>query len=136
MATASELYLFHVTEEKADGTTSSTWMANSSEGSGLAQRNVPSTKWFTYFTKEQATELKKLLDKKAKLQEKDYKVKVTYKVMSLKSAVNYYCKRMKELMDTRQPAGTGTFNLTKRSVDSDIARLEKLALGHTIPIHI
>lgn len=122
---ASDLYLFYVTTEKADGTKVSTWMANSSDGGGYTCNNTPSTKFFRYYTKEQANEIKKSLDRLEKLSPwGGDKTKTTYKVMSLKAAVNHTIKRMKELMDTRILANASDVCLTKSQINTRIRKAE------------
>lgn len=121
----SDLYLLYVTTEKADGTKTSTWMANPSEGSGYILNSTPSTKYFRYYTKKQATEIKKSLDKLEKLSPfGGDNTKTTYKVMSLKAAVNQTIKRMKEQMITRMFANEMAVSQTKSRIDKDIRNAE------------
>lgn len=123
---ASNLYLLYVTTEKADGTTTSTWMANSPDGGGYSCHNTPSTKFLRYWTKEQVSEIKKSFDKLEKLSPwGGSNTKTTFKVMSLKAAVNHTIKRMKELMDTRKLANVSDVRVTKSRIDSHIRSVEK-----------
>ena len=124
-AVVSDLYLLRVSTEKADGTKTSTWMANSNDGAGYVLNNQPSAKFFRYYTKEQANEIKKSLDKLEKVSPfYGEGSKTTYKVMTLKAAVNQYIKRMKEQMILRQLANENDVRETKCSIDSRVRKAE------------
>lgn len=134
MATSSELYLFYVTNTDATGKVTHTWMANHISG-GYTWHNTPSWKEFRYYTKEQAKTLKKELDKYQKLIKKNGSTYTSeYKIMSLKAAVNFTIKRMKELMETRELVNYSGYLSTKQKVAADIAREERG--DKTIPIYL
>lgn len=134
-AVVSDLFLLYVTTEKANGTKSSTWMANSSDGGGYVLNNTPSTKFFRYYTKEQANEIKKSLDKLEKLNPWSREGKTTYKVMSLKAAVNLTIKRMKENMRLRMLATERDVRKTKDSIDSRVCKAENKEI-ESVPVII
>ena len=123
-AVVADLYLLYVTTEKANGKTS-TWMANSPDGGGYVLNNTPSTKFFRYWTKEQATAIKKSLDKLERLSPWSCEGKTTFKVMTLKSAVNMTIKKMKEQMITRQFASPTDVRRTSNELDRRISCAEK-----------
>jgi hypothetical protein len=124
-AVVSDLFLLYVTTEKADGKKTSTWMANSADGGGYALNNTPSTKFFRYYTKEQANEIKKSLDKLEKLTPWSREGKTTYKVMSLRAAVNQTIKKMKEQMVLRMLASEKNVRATKNEIDTRVSKAEK-----------
>ena len=109
-------------------------MANHVSG-GYTWFHSPSWKDFRYYTKEQAKTLKKELDKYQKLLKKNGTTyKSEYKIMSLKAAVNFHIKRIKELMENREAVNYSGYLETKQKIASDIAREERG--DRTIPIHI
>ena len=109
-------------------------MANHISG-GYTWFHSPSWKDFRYYTKDQAKELKKELDKYQKLLKKNgITYKSDYKIMSLKAAVNFHIKRMKELMMNRELVNYSEYITTKQKIAGDIAREERG--DKTIPINI
>lgn len=134
MATSSGLYLFYVTNTDATGKVTHTWMANHVSGS-YTWFHSPSWKEFRYYTKEQAKNIKKELDKYQKLLKKNGTTyKSEYKIMSLKSAVNFHIKRMKELMESRELVNYSGYLTTKQKIAADIVREERG--DKSIPIYI
>jgi sensor c-di-GMP phosphodiesterase-like protein len=109
-------------------------MANHVSG-GYTWFHSPSWKEFRYYTKEQAKTLKKELDKYQKLLKKNgTSYKSEYKIMSLKAAVNFHIKRMKELMENRELVNYSGYLTTKQKIAADITREERG--DKTIPIYI
>jgi sensor c-di-GMP phosphodiesterase-like protein len=134
MSNPSELFLFYVTNTDATGKVTHTWMANHVNG-GYTWFHSPSWKEFRYYTKEQAKTLKKELDKYQKLLKKNGSTyKSEYKIMSLKAAVNFHIKRMRELMENREAVNYSGYLSTKQKISADIAREERG--DKTIPINI
>lgn len=134
MCNPSELFLFYVTNTDATGKVTHTWMANHISG-GYTWFHSPSWKDFRYYTKDQAKILKKELDKYQKLLKKNGTTyKSEYKIMSLKAAVNFHIKRMKELMMNRELVNYSEYLSTKHKVTSDIAREERG--DKSIPIRV
>ena len=134
MSNPSELFLFYVTNTDATGKVTHTWMANHVNGS-YTWFHSPSWKEFRYYTKAQAKELKKELDQYQKLTKKNGSThKSEYKIMSLKAAVNFYIKRMRELMINREAVNYSGYLETKQKIAADIAREERG--DKTIPISI
>ena len=135
MATSSELYLFYVT--MTDNNTrkvTHTWMANSING-GRTCFNTPSWKDFRYYSKEQAQSIKKMLDVLNKIRQKDGAItNYEYKIMSLKSAVNFHIKKMKELMEKRLPVTIQECYRTEVMLQNEIDRESKGI--KEIPLHI
>ena len=135
MSNPSEMYLFYVTNTDATGKVTHTWMANHCNNGSYAWFHSPSWKEFRYFTKEQAKEIKKELDKYQKLCQKNGSTyKSEYKIMSLKSAVNFTIKRMRELVETRELVNYSGYILTKKRIKDDISREERG--DKTIPIRV
>lgn len=135
MSNPSEMYLFYVTNTDATGKVTHTWMANHCNSGNYVWFHSPSWKEFRYFTKEQAKEIKKELDKYQKLCQKNGSTyKSEYKIMSLKSAVNFTIKRMRELMETRELVNYSGYILTKKRIKDDISREERG--DKSIPIRV
>ena len=134
MSNPSELFLFYVTNTDATGKVTHTWMANHVNG-GYTWFHSPSWKDFRYYTKEQAKTLKKELDKYQKLLKKNGSTYMSeYKIMSLKAAVNFHIKRMRELMENREAVNYSGYLSTKQKIAADIAREERG--DKTIPIQV
>ena len=134
MSNSSELFLFYVTNTDATGKVTHTWMANHVTG-GYTWFHSPSWKEFRYYTKEQAKAIKKELDKYQKLLKKNGTTyKSEYKIMSLKAAVNFHIKRMKELMMNRELVNYSEYIITKQKIASDISREERG--DKSIPIRV
>ena len=90
---------------------------------------------FRYYTKEQAKSIKKMLDQLEKIKQKGGStIKSEYKIMSLKSAVNLYIKKMKEIMEKRLPATIYEYHKTETLLQKDIDRESKGI--KEIPIYI
>lgn len=135
MATSSELYLFYVTmTDNNTGKVTHTWMSNSING-GRTCFNTPSWKDFRYYSKEQAQSIKKMLDVLNKIRQKDGAItNYEYKIMSLKSAVNFHIKKMKELMEKRLPVTVQECYRTEVMLQNEIDRESKGI--KEIPLHI
>ena len=135
MATSSELYLFYVTmTDNNTGKVTHTWMANSINA-GRTCFNTPSWKDFRYYSKEQAQSIKKMLDALNKIRQKDGAItNYEYKIMSLKSAVNFHIKKMKELMEKRLPVTIQECYRTEVMLQNEIDRESKGI--KEIPLHI
>ena len=134
MSNPSELYLFYVTMTDITGKVSHTWMANSING-GRTCFNSPSWNQFRYYTKEQAKSIKKMLDQLEKIKQKGGStIKSEYKIMSLKSAVNLYIKKMKEMMEKRLSVTISEYHKTETLLQKDIDRESKGI--KEIPIYI
>ena len=135
MATSSELYLFYVTmTDNNTGKVTHTWMSNSING-GRTCFNTPSWKDFRYYSKEQAQSIKKMLDVLNKIRQKDGAItNYEYKIMSLKSAVNFHIKKMKELMEKRLPVTIQECYRTEVMLQNEIDRESKGI--KEIPLHI
>ena len=135
MATSSELYLFYVTmTDNNTGKVTHTWLSNSING-GRTCFNTPSWKDFRYYSKEQAQSIKKMLDVLNKIRQKDGAItNYEYKIMSLKSAVNFHIKKMKELMEKRLPVTIQECYRTEVMLQNEIDRESKGI--KEIPLHI
>lgn len=134
MSNPSELYLFYVTMTDITGKVSHTWMANSING-GRTCFNSPSWNQFRYYNKEQAKSIKKMLDQLEKIKQKGGStIKSEYKIMSLKSAVNLYIKKMKEMMENRLSVTISEYHRTETLLQKDIDRESKGI--KEIPIYI
>ena len=134
MGNPAELYLFYVTMTDITGKVSHTWMANSINGARTCF-NTPSWNQFRYYTKEQSKSIKKMLDQLEKIRQKDGStIKNEYKIMSLKSAVNFYIKKMKELLEKRLPVTISEYYRTETLLQKDIDRESKGI--KEIPIYI
>ena len=134
MNNSAELYLFYVTMTDNTGKVSHTWMANSNNGY-IECFNSPSWNKFRYYTKEQAKSIKKMLDQLEKIKQKGGStIKSEYKIMSLKSAVNFHIKKMKEMMEKRLPVTISEYYKTEAILKKDIERESKYI--KEIPIYI
>ena len=134
MSNSAELYLFYVTMTDNTGKVTHTWMANSINGY-IECFNSPSWNKFRYYTKEQAKSIKKLLDKLENIKQKGGStIKSEYKIMSLKSAVNFHIKKMKEMMEKRLPVTISEYYNTETILKKDIERESKDI--KEIPIYI
>ena len=134
MSNPTELYLFYVTITDITGKVSYTWMANSINN-GMTCFNSPSWNQFRYYTKDQAKSIKKMFDQLEKIKQKSGStIKKEYKIMSLKSAINFYIKKMKELMEKRLPVTISEYYKTETIIKKDIERESKGI--KEIPIHI
>lgn len=120
MSNPAELYLFCVTMTDITGKVSHTWMANSINGY-IECFNSPSWNKFRYYSKEQAKSIKKMLDQLEKIKQKSGStIKTEYKIMSLKSAVNFHIKKMKEMMEKRLPVTISEYRKTETGIQKDI----------------
>ena len=134
MSNPAELYLFYVTTTYITGKVSHTWMANSINGY-IECFNSPSWNKFRYYTKEQAKSIKKMLDQLEKIKQKGGStIKTEYKIMSLKSAVNFHIKKMKEMMEKRLPVTISDYHKTETNIQKDIEIVTKDI--KEIPIYI
>ena len=134
MSNPAELYLFYVTITDITGKVSHTWMANSISGYRTCF-NSPSWNQFRYYNKEQAKSIKKMLDQLEKIKQKGGStIKSEYKIMSLKSAVNFYIKKMKEAMENRLPVTISEYYKIEDILKKDIERESKDI--KEIPIYI
>ena len=134
MSNPSELYLFYVTMTDNTGKVSHTWMANSNNGY-IECFNSPSWNKFRYYSKEQAKSIKKLLEQVEKIKQKNGStIKYEYKIMSLKSAVNFHIKKIKEMMEKRLPVTISEYNKTEAGIQKDIEIVSKDI--KEIPIYI
>ena len=87
------------------------------------------------FYKEQARSIKKMLDQLEKIKQKGGStIKSEYKIMSLKSAVNFYIKKMKEAMEKRLPVTIEEYYKIEAILKKDIERESKDI--KEIPIYI
>ena len=134
MSNPSELYLFYVTMTENTGKITHTWMANYINGY-IECFNSPSWNKFRYYTKEQAKSIKKLLDKVEKIKQKNEStIKTEYKIMSLKSAVNFHIKKIKEMMEKKLPVTISEYHKTETSIQKNIEMISKDI--KEIPIYI
>lgn len=134
MSDPTELYLFYVTMTDITGKVSHTWMANYI-GGGRTCFNSPSWNQFRYYNREQAKTIKKMLDQLEKIKQKGGSaIKNEYKIMSLKSAVNFHIKKMKEMMEKRLPVTISEYYKTEAILKKDIERESKD--NKEIPIYI
>ena len=134
MSNPAELYLLYVMMPDITGKVSHTWMANSISGDRTCF-NSPSWNQFRYYTKEQAKSIKKMLDQLEKIKQKGGStIKSEYKIMSLKSAVNFHIKKMKEMMEKRLPVTISEYYNTEAILKKDIERESKYI--KEIPIYI
>ena len=109
-------------------------MANSISGDRTCF-NSPSWNQFRYYTKEQAKSIKKMLDQLEKIKQKGGStIKTEYKIMSLKSAVNFHIKKMKEAMEKRLPVTISEYHKTETGIKKDIEIVSKDI--KEIPIYI
>ena len=134
MSNPAELYLFYVTMTDITGKVSHTWTANSINGY-IECFNSPSWNNFRYYTEEQAKSIKKMLDQLEKIKQKGGStIKTEYKIMSLKSAVNFHIKKMKEMMEKRLPVTISDYHKTETNIQKDIEIVTKDI--KEIPIYI
>ena len=134
MSNPAELYLLYITMTDITGKVSHTWMANSINGY-IECFNSPSWNKFRYYTKEQAKSIKKMLDQLEKIKQKGGStIKTEYKIMSLKSAVNFHIKKMKEAMEKRLPVTISEYHKTETGIQKDIEIVSKDI--KEIPIYI
>ena len=134
MSNPAELYLLYVTTTYITGKVSHTWMANSINGY-IECFNSPSWNKFRYYTKEQAKSIKKMLDQLEKIKQKGGStIKTEYKIMSLKSAVNFHIKKMKEMMEKRLLVTISEYRKTETGIQKDIEIVTKDI--KEIPIYI
>ena len=151
MSTSAELYLFYVTMTDNTGKVSHTWMANSNnfyiakqfayserQQWGFSESRKPSAK-----TSHAAHTLHpltgtgagELLDKLENIKQKGGStIKSEYKIMSLKSAVNFHIKKMKEAMEKRCLVTVSEYNKTETGIQKDIEIVSKDI--KEIPIYI
>ena len=134
MSNPAELHLFYVTMTDITGKVSHTWMANSINGY-IECFNSPSWNKFRYYSKKQAKSIKKMLDQLEKIKQKGGStIKTEYKIMSLKSAVNFHIKRMKEAMEKRLQVTISEYHKTEAGIQKDIEIVSKDI--KEIPIYI
>ena len=134
MSNPSELYLFYVTMTDNTGKVTHTWMANSINGY-IECFNSPSWNKFRYYNKEQAKSIKKMLDQLEKIKQNGGStIKSEYKIMCLKSAVNFHIKKMKEAMDNRLPVTISEYHKTETGIQKNIEIVSKDI--KEIPIYI
>ena len=134
MSNSAELYLFYVTMVDITGKLSHTWMANSINGY-IECFNSPSWNKFRYYSKEQAKSIKKLLEQVEKIKQKNGStIKYEYKIMSLKSAVNFHIKKIKEMMEKKLPVTISEYHKTEASIQKNIEIVSKDI--KEIPIYI